>query len=129
MTSSPPSIDTQINTLGTIIPLINPSILSTPINTPPTSYAGTSSQHARASSQNSLGIYWPPVTMPGSNFPFTALTHYTDRPLPSIPFPNLIGTPTINTSNLNIVTQMLNLPLYSKEVMIRNIQTQMKLMQ
>ena len=126
MTSSLPATDTQINPSATSIPPIN-SPISPPelitFNIPPTQHAGTSSQHAGASSQNFLGIYWPPITIPGTNLHFTEPIHHSSISLPTVPFPELIETPVINTPNLNTVTQILNLPSSSIEAMIKNIKT------
>ena len=72
---------------------------------------------------------FPLGTIPGTNLPYNDLTHHIDRPIPSVRFPDLTRTPAINTPNLNTVTQTLNLPSSSKDAMIRNILTQMELMQ
>ena len=122
MTSSPPATDIQINPSGTTVPPINPQVLVTSINTiPSTQYEGTSSQ-------NPLSIHWPPLTISRTNLSYNVPTHHTDRPIPSVPFPDLVGTPAINTPNLNTFTQTLNLPSSSKKAMIRNIQAQIELM-
>ena len=65
----------------------------------------------------------------GANFSYNSPTHHTGRPIPSVPFPNLTGTPAINTPDLNLVTQTLNRPPSSKKAIIKNIQAQMDLMQ
>ena len=105
------------------VPPINPSVPITPINPlVPTQHAGTSSQ-------NFFDINFPLGTIPGTNLPYNAPTHHTGKPIPSIPFPDLVGTSAINTPNLNTVTQTLSLPSSSKEAMIKNIQAQMELMQ
>ena len=118
MTSSPASTDTQINPSRTTVLPINPPVLVTPIT-----------QHTGISSQNPFDINLPHGIIPGTNLPYNAPTHHTDRSIPSVPFHDLTWIPAINTPNLNTVTQTLNLPLSSKEAMIRNIQTQMELMQ
>ena len=126
MTSSPPSTDTQINISGTFVPLIHPSInpsgTTDPLVSPPL-YVTFNTQHVGASSQNPLGIHWPPMTTSGTDLPFTEPMHHPSRPLPFVPFPKL------NIPNINTVNQTLNLTPSRKEAMRRNIQIQMALIQ
>ena len=129
MTSSPPPIDTQINPSGTSVPpihpSINPSVITDPLISLPAlvTFNTSSAQHVGASSQNSLGIHWPPKTTPGTNLSYTEPIHHPGRSLPFVPFLEL------NTPNINTINQTLNLTPSSKIAMIRNIQTQMALMQ
>ena len=92
---------------------------------PPTlvTFNTTSTQHIGASSQNPLGIHWPPVTMSGTDLPFTEPIHHPGRTLPFVSFFEL------NTPNINTVNQTLNLTPSSKEAMRQNIEMQMALMQ
>ena len=128
MTSSPPATDTQINPSGmtsipSLIPPITPSVSITPVN--PLALT----QHAMTLSQNPFNINWLPGTTLGTNFPYNAPIHHNGILIPSIPFPDLTRTPAINIPNLNTITQTLSLPTSNKEVMIKNIQAQMELMQ
>lgn len=134
MASSPlPIIDPQINPPGTTPEThINPSAAINP--SAPIQQIDPLAQNARPSIQASFNPYMPfRVTQgwvtPGANFPYYAPIHHVSRPIPSIPFPNLLGTPITNTLDLNTVTQTLNQPPTNKEAMIQNIQTQMLLMQ
>ena len=127
MMSSPPSMDTQINTSGTSVPPINPPINPSETADPLTSLPPRvifNAQHTGASSQNPLGIYWLPASAPGVNLPYTEPIHHSSRSLPFIPpFPEL------HTPNINTVHQTPNFTPSSKETMKKNIQMQMALMQ
>ena len=124
MTSSPPSTD---NTSGTSVPPINPPINPSETADPLTSLPPRvifNAQHTGASSQNPLGIQWPPLSTPGINLPYTEPIHHSDRSLPFIPPFSELHTPNINT-----VHQTPNFTPSSKETMRKNIQMQMALMQ
>ena len=125
MTSSPPSTSTPINTSVTSVPPVNPPINPSETANPLTSLPPRvifNAPHTRASSQNPLGIYWLPVSMPGVNLPHTEPIH--SRPLPFIPPFSELHTPNVNT-----VPQTPNITPSSKETMRKNIQKQIELMQ
>ena len=144
MTSSPPPTDTRITTSGTSVPhihpLINPSRMLVPPIHPPVNPSGTTdplasspalvtfntpaTQHAGTSSQNPLGIHWPPMTTPGINLLLTEPMHHPGRSLPFVPL-----FPEPHTPNINTINQTLNFTPSSKEIMRKNIQMQIVLMQ
>ena len=88
MTSSTPPTDTQINQSGTSVPPvqppINPSGATDPLISPLAlvTLNAPSTQHAGASSQNPFDIHWPPMTIPGTDLPFTEPIYHLDRSLP-----------------------------------------------
>lgn len=127
MTSSPPATDTHINPSGAASDaLINPSAPILPID--PLAFL----HNARPSSQTPFTRYPTSGITPGwitlgTNLSYYAPLHHTSRSIPSIPFPNLPGTPI--TPNLNTVTETNNQPPTNKEAMIQNLQAQMALVQ